>query len=926
MLLHLRIYLNLRDKEGARKMGDDLHDASSPIYHKWINPKKFDELFGPLPASYDAISSWLKSQGFSVNAVRRDRRDVEFTGTVAQAEKAFHVRIMSTRDGKQYGILSDPMIPTRFQGVILGVMGLDNLGVVSPASTVSPVWTLGNSKSPNGIAYTAFAPADFYAFYDENALLNAGVNGSLSGNPNECLAIVGLSDYLPAAVTAFDNQFNLPPPAITTELASCDTCDPNTHDQYESEAELDLEWGHAAAPGAPLILYLGDYAADSTALLDAFDLAVTDNTCGTISISFAYCDFTGYFPYAWDSVAMAANANGQSVFVASGDFGSAGWGMTQNFAGCPANTSLGVNEISADPSVTSVGGTQFYPSYAGINGVPLYGQVMGTDVGFLPEGVWDVLSGPAAGASGGGESQYFTKPNYQVLSTPPDGARDVPDVALMAGALDANGVPNPGAFFADDPQISGSFCPGPGACVACCTGGTSLATVLWAGISKLIQQQLGARIGNINPELYSLAQLESTAGLRDVTVNASPNNNRFNGVGGWPAANGYDLATGWGTPDITTLVNLFASKEVVLLGGATETKNLQTGEAYNPVTQSFNSIGTIMSKNRVSYGVAKLPDGTILLAGGDTGVGTSILKTADIFNPIANTYAATTNKMADAYFDFAQAVTLETGQVFIIGTTTSGNNSLWTEIYDPPTQSFSTPVKPFKPSGSAEPQVGYTTNLLGNGKVLIQGFTITAQLYDPIAKTFTETTNQPPEVTIPGGQLETLYYPAAVLLSNGMVLVAGGLAGTVYPSSFAYLYNPATNTFAATGSLNKARCNPEAYALPNGEAMVMGPAAENNVEGSCYLDNTVEIYNPGTGAFTLAYMTTARDNPFVSVIPNPWNNLTAQVLIAGGFTTTSILDSAEIYDPVLGTFTPLTETMTTPSAGGAGFPFALPAR
>ena len=136
-----------------------------------------------------------------MTAIRPNRRDVEFTGTVAQADQAFQVQIMSMSDGKHYGILSDPMIPTRFQGVILGVMGLDNLGGVSPASTVSPVWTLGNSKSPNGTAYTAFAPADFYTFYDENALLKAGVNGSISGSPNECLAIVGLSDYLPAAVT-----------------------------------------------------------------------------------------------------------------------------------------------------------------------------------------------------------------------------------------------------------------------------------------------------------------------------------------------------------------------------------------------------------------------------------------------------------------------------------------------------------------------------------------------------------------------------------------------------------------------------------------------------------------------------------------------------------------------------------------------------
>ncbi|MGA7619787.1 protease pro-enzyme activation domain-containing protein [Candidatus Binatus sp.] len=712
MPLRLRIYLNLSNPQAARQMIEDLQNPSSPNYHKWLKTGQFDQMFGPLQASYDAIASWLTSQGFSVTAVRHDRRDIEFTGTVAQADQAFQVQIMSMSDGKHYGILSDPMIPTRFQGVILGVMGLDNLGGVSPASTVSPVWTLGNSNSPNGTAYTAFAPADFYTFYDENALLKAGVNGSISGSPNECLAIVGLSDYLPAAVNAFDTQFNLPTPTITTEYATNNTDPGITHDENEGEALLDLEWGHAAAPGAPLILYVGDASVDGEqALLDALELAVSDSTCGTISISFQVCDFTGFGYAAWDIVAQAAAAQGQSVFVASGDFGDAGYHYDFSTGLCLVGPDPGVNEISADTYVTSVGGTQFYPSYAGINGVPLYGQVMGTDVGFGPEGVWDVLG---SGASGGGESQEFTKPNYQVLSTPADGWRDVPDVALMAGALDANGTPNPGAFYGDDPQISGSYCPGPGACVACCEGGTSLATVLWAGISKLIQQQLGARLGNINPELYSLAQLESTAGLRDVTVNAVPNNNGFNGVAGWPARNGYDLATGWGTPDITTLVNLFGSSQVVLIGGLAASEYLQTAEAYNPVTQSFTSLGTVMSTNRVSYAAAKLPDGTFLLAGGDNG--SSSLKTADIFNPVTDTYAATTHNMADADFDFAQAVSLDTGQVFIIGT---GNAKLWTEIYDPPTQTFSTPVKIL---GSPYPEVGYTTTLLGSGKVLIQGY------------------------------------------------------------------------------------------------------------------------------------------------------------------------------------------------------------
>jgi Pro-kumamolisin, activation domain len=941
MLLHLRIYLELRDKEAARQLADDLQNTSSPNYHKWIDPKKFDELFGPLQASYDTIASWLTSQGFSVTAVRHDRRDLEFTGTIAQADQAFHVEIRTLSDGKHYGILSDPMTPTRFQGLILGVIGLDNLNAASPATTLS---------TPPG-TFTAFAPADFYNFYDEAALLGAGINGSISGSPNECLAILGLSDYLAGAITAFDNQFLLPAPAMTTKYATTSSscvpgpaCDPGVTVD-EDEALLDLEWGHAAAPGAPLIFYVGDKAVEggssSIAILDAFSLATTDNTCGTISISFQLCDFTGLGYAVWDQVAMSAATHGQSVFVSSDDFGAAGETYNYSSQSCNPSTSLGVNEISADTYVTSVGGTQFLPAYAGISGVPLYGQTMGTDVGFMQEGIWDVLSGQYAGATGGGESQIFSKPNYQAGRTRSDGQRDVPDIALFAGVFPSSvstaiptptPTPIPGAFWGDDPQRSGSKCPGPGPCVSCCVGGTSLATVLWAGISKLIQEQRGARIGNINPELYSLAQLGPTAGLRDVRGNASPNNNGFNSVTGWPAADGYDQATGWGTPDITTFVNLFASNEVDLIGGSALGGSIQTGEAYHPASQTFTSLGNVMSAGRVNYGIAKLPNGKFLLAGGNNG--SSILQTADIFDPVTDTFTQASHNMANPYFDFAQAVTLESqpsptsgyahGGVFIIGMDTTGNGKLWTEIYDPVSQTFTTPVKIL---GSNEPETGYTITLLGNsrfsGQVLIQGAGSIAELYDPIAKTFTATTNQPPLATLPGNEHSSLYLPAAVLLSNGKVLVAGGFAGTIYPSSFAYLYDPATNTFATTGSLNQARCEPFAVALPNGKAMVFGQAGQNNVFGSCTTDPTVEIYDPSTGTFTQTQMTTTRSFPYVSIVPNPGNNLTAQILIAGGTANGSILNTAELYDSTFGTFTALNSTMTTPSYGSG---FAFPAR
>jgi len=137
MVLHLSILLDIRNKQAAKQMTDDLQNPSSPIYHQWLNPQKFDEMFGPLQANYDAIAAWLTSQGFSVTAVRRDRRDIEFTGTVAQADQAFRVQIMNMSDGQHYLATSVPMIPARFQGVIFGILGLDNLATTKPQTTAT---------------------------------------------------------------------------------------------------------------------------------------------------------------------------------------------------------------------------------------------------------------------------------------------------------------------------------------------------------------------------------------------------------------------------------------------------------------------------------------------------------------------------------------------------------------------------------------------------------------------------------------------------------------------------------------------------------------------------------------------------------------------------------------------------------------------
>jgi hypothetical protein len=99
---------------------------------------------------------------------------------------------------------------------------------------------------------------------------------------------------------------------------------------------------------------------------------------------------------------------------------------------------------------------------------------------------------------------------------------------------------------------------------------------MWAGLTKLVAQKADARLGNMSPRLFALGALadSSISGLRDVTAGQ----NDFNGVVGFPAVNGYDQATGWGSPDMT----VFAFAYLALT--ATPAKSPVT---FTPKTMTF---------------------------------------------------------------------------------------------------------------------------------------------------------------------------------------------------------------------------------------------------------------------------------------------------------------------------------------------------
>lgn len=214
----------------------------------------------------------------------------------------------------------------------------------------------------------------------------------------------------------------------------------------------------------------------------------------------------------------------------------------------------------------------------------------------------------------------------------------------------------------------------------------------------------------------------------------------------------------------------------------------------------------------------------------------------------------------------------------------------------------------FTPTGSmTTPRVFHTAALLGNGDVLVAGgvnnatFPATAEIYNPATTKFALTTGNPTTTRVSA---------TATTLSSGKVLLVGGKSPNgVDVLATAELYNPATETFAATGgSMSDGRVYGTATLLNDGTVLVTG-GLDTAGEASGTPVATAEIYNPATDSFALAGpMTTGRFFHTATRLPN------GMVLIAGGLNTGQPLATAEIYNPATKAFS-LIGTMTVARMG-----------
>jgi hypothetical protein len=533
MLLLLR--RSPAQEASLRQLLDQQQDKSSPNFHAWLTPEQFGWQFGPTDSDIQAITDWLASQGFQVNRVSAGRTVIEFSGNAGQVNNTFHTQIhrYNVNGAERIANAADPEIPAALAPVVAGVVSLNNFPRQSYAKYlgqfrhtagkpgIQPLFTFPNPYS--GGTFYGVAPGDFATIYNSKPLIASGNDGT-----GQTIAVVGETNINVQDVQAFRQLFGLPANFDASNVILNGEDPGITSKGEESEADLDVQWAGAVAPGAT-VKFVVSASTPTTAGIDLSALYIIEhNLAGVLSESYGACEqFLGasgnaFYKELWQQAA----AQGITVVVSSGDGGSAG---CDNFdTQTTATQGLAVSGLAATPFNVSVGGTDFdqinqWASFWSSANDPTTGT---SALKYIPEIPWNEncaqlgLTGCGATApqgsvnivaGSGGRSAIYSKPSWQmgVSGMPNDGTRNQPDVSLFASP----GFTGSGYIICQSDQtISGlPVCNlNSGVIDFGIVGGTSASAPAFAGIMALVNQKEASpqnpapRQGNANYTLYAL--------------------------------------------------------------------------------------------------------------------------------------------------------------------------------------------------------------------------------------------------------------------------------------------------------------------------------------------------------------------------------------------------------------------------------------
>jgi pseudomonalisin len=461
-----------------------------------LAPEQFAAAYGPTQADTQAVESYLTQNGFSNVAVEPNGLFVTADGTAAVAEKAFNTSIVAY--SVEGATLFANATAAQVPAQLTGVLSV--LGLNDAATMSLPL-----RKAAVGVPsyVTDYTPQGFWKAYDATTAPTGSKTPIAIFAEGDVTGVVGDLRTFEKA----DGLAQVPVSIVRVGVSSPDTAGAD-------EWDMDTQFSTGMA-GTVSRLYLYDTTSltDSDITLE-FNRFVTDDKAKAGSASFGECEYQAYLDgsmVAMDQVFAEAAAQGQTVFASSGDTG--GFCPVVPDNGVPAGAP-DVNYPASSQYVVSAGGTSLLTN---------------------ADGTYDDELAWLAG--GGGPSIFESQPFWQQGVAPPTGSTCVEYVACVGKtlpdvAMDAD--PNSGA----EVYVDGS----PEA-----IGGTSLSSPLTLGVWARLQSAHANKLGFAAPKLYAAA---GSAGYRDVTLG---------NTGPYPAAPGYDLATGLGTFDVANMVTAIAA-------------------------------------------------------------------------------------------------------------------------------------------------------------------------------------------------------------------------------------------------------------------------------------------------------------------------------------------------------------------------------
>lgn len=568
----------LKPAGGLEEFLAEQQTVSSPNYHRWLTPEQFGARFGLSDNDAGKLVEWLRSQGLQVHDVARGRHWITFSGTAETVGRALHTefRQYAVRNEMHFANSTDPSVPAAFEEVIAGFAGLNDFHP-HPAYVKGPALTGAAPGLTSSSGNHYLAPDDIATIYGIAPLY--GASAPIDG-AGQTIAVLGQTAINTSDILTFRSLFGLSANAPQIVLYGRD---PGISNNDLPEADIDIEWSGAVARNATII-----YVYSSNVFTSA-QYAVDQITAKVMTMSYGGCE-SDTTP-AYRAVAQQANAEGITWVSSSGDQGAA----TCDYDNVIPQASKGATvTFPADlPEITAAGGTTFNEGsgtyWAASNNI----KTSSSALSYIPEMAWnDSLADNALVATGGGASLIYAKPTWQTgPGVPADNARDVPDVSLASSANhDGYEVETSGAVYI--------------------YGGTSVAAPEFAGVVALLNQYLMSKgviaqpgLGNINPQLYRLAQ-STTDVFHDITagdnkvpcLQGSPQ--CVNGLLGYSAGSGYDLATGLGSVNVNNLVTEWNN-------GMVSTTSL----AASPTPADLSSTVTLTAT--VSGGGKVAPTGTV---------------------------------------------------------------------------------------------------------------------------------------------------------------------------------------------------------------------------------------------------------------------------------------------------------------------------